>query len=1713
MTIEKNLPSYEALFGNLDFKQGDDARSVYSPAAYLTDLIQLLEEYFGSPNGASGGDGNQFDLDARRSDIKNILLDGDQTFTQIPYLDIVNALLQQKIESPNPTQDVLEVLKTRVYPLNLPVNYDYERFKKFLGYLNVREEEVQDLFSLTTDLDRQARSILGLSAEEVSYVLQDRSADEAAVQAAFNLAQNQNPNVNPTTAGTGAASTAALATVSQFLLTTALSGKELRELLFQNLSLTALNATNLPERMLAANFFINSGLGGFATLSADESALVWQPIPPPASQNGAGSQPEIPIAWFDRADRFIRLAKKTGYAFSDLDLVLRSCCGNQLSAQSLQVIALIKKLSAEHDLPVDVICAFFSDISTMGIGDLDEPRDLFNRTFNGRFAFLDKKYIPQSEYIPRRYLLSIGQTVANRLTLMNDILQDENKEFRVRLERALQITDADLVLIITKFRARAALDPTYTTSVGDTLQLPGLSLLYRMVKIADMLDLSLAEVFDLFDLLELDRTIRTANHFRISFPYPVQELNCYRIIDDPRTYAMEALWLVQILIAIASWMSTTDFSTADLKFIQTGNVSSAANAALANQFISMLDQMVQAFLPLALNAGTFVSDQYDARSSRVIYETVLAHQSLVSAQDNRIVRFAEDEAGRAAESALARLGTVTKNDFKGLNISGKMADKLYRNLVLFEYLNAEGEIVADKLPADVSGFSIASDFSASAGDLFNIIQSLAFTEQNTVMAQSGSDQPPDNQELALTLYPSDLVPLHLSQAQVNELQDNLAFNGYLDDQGNVTDPTFFTDDGNEATFEVNAPLTSVHARMVFDLFQQRMADFLHTPFKLDSSIFSTLTLSDAEVQDLVTNLKFNGYLDNAGMVIDKQLFFNLPRKKFQLAPEFYWHQGAVLGAIQAALETDRARYYHVDSASLADIAVEIVAEMCFDAVQALYLDDDGTISASQRDFFATPDNSATFDLGQYFTPDFNQAVFARLAAIGQWFDRYHVADKVFAALGLDADQVANLYDLLVQGGFLEIDHSIPAERYDYFLQTNNALKFSISRYDDYNKDIFFALQVVARDMQQRRDEIVAALKGVAANQLGSVMETLAGGFGIDSASIQIICGYLFYTPLSLAEVLLLPALSSVGPDGRVSALPGEYDFDRQLLRIAQFVQLAQKFQFGAGEVEVALDDLNLVEKFPENLVLPPGVTSIDALLPNLDGNIYLFTGNQYWTYSSATYALVENFPQNLATLSQLFAGLAHIDAAFLDPMGNAWLMSGTSYFIRKKGSMTWMPTERRWGLFENDFDQPAAALDAAFTNSDGASYLFCGDQFIRYSGESFTYVDPGFPKRIGGNWQAEIGAHLPDRFSASIDAGFESPDGQTVLFKDDKFVRFADADAIPQEQDVASFWGRVENIFADLTHLDAAYSDGQYVYFFLYDDVIRYGDQVENDQVRMDEGFPRRLASLLPAMPEEFAYGIDAVFKGADNNVYVFKNNQYLVLSPAMDQVLSQGDLASRWGLVRNNIQTTGQIDAAFTGLDGYTYLFSGDQYFRYSGRDYTRVDEGFPRSITTDWGGLQSVTSAFILDGQTYLFEKGQPYYLRYSTHNYAIPDATFPQQFDQQEYWNLPVSLVTAGFADPDAVLIGLDKATYLFKGNQCVAFDHLQRWWSQPQPLASKWRDLAFDHIDAAFTGLDGRTYLFSGQQFVRYSDPSYSMMEDLYPRNISTHWDWSQTPSPS
>ena len=130
---------------------------------------------------------------------------------------------------------------------------------------------------------------------------------------------------------------------------------------------------------------------------------------------------------------------------------------------------------------------------------------------------------------------------------------------------------------------------------------------------------------------------------------------------------------------------------------------------------------------------------------------------------------------------------------------------------------------------------------------------------------------------------------------------------------------------------------------------------------------------------------------------------------------------------------------------------------------------------------------------------------------------------------------------------------------------------------------------------------------------------------------------------------------------------------------------------------------------------------------------------------------------------------------------------------------------------------------------------------------------------------------------------------------------------------------------------------------------------------------------------------------------------------------------------------------------------------------------------------------------------------YVRYSTNDYTQIDENYPQQPNDNR-WNLPFSLVEEGatFHHIDAVFNSPDDKVYLFSDNKFIYFDNRQRWWSEPQYLATYWDSIPFQSVDAAFTGKDGKTYLFSGTEYLRYSGDNFNQVEDIYPNITDRYW---------
>lgn len=194
--LVKRYPKLESLFGSLDFCECEHCRSVLSPAAYLVDLLQFLdddplvwsnfltdwksrhggEEYQKYWNKKQGGSARTaaerkpYDaLMERRPDLAHLPLTCENTHTALPYIDLVNEILEYHVangklaaEAGHDTgsattaellaepQNILPVayqkLNGSLYPMNLPFDLWLETVRSFLGHFDVSHGELLEAF-------------------------------------------------------------------------------------------------------------------------------------------------------------------------------------------------------------------------------------------------------------------------------------------------------------------------------------------------------------------------------------------------------------------------------------------------------------------------------------------------------------------------------------------------------------------------------------------------------------------------------------------------------------------------------------------------------------------------------------------------------------------------------------------------------------------------------------------------------------------------------------------------------------------------------------------------------------------------------------------------------------------------------------------------------------------------------------------------------------------------------------------------------------------------------------------------------------------------------------------------------------------------------------------------------------------------------------------------------------------------------------------------------------------------------------------------------------------------------------------------------------------------------------------------------------------------------------------------------------------------------
>ncbi|MDH4471692.1 MAG: neuraminidase-like domain-containing protein [Fluviicola sp.] len=416
--VIRDIPSYEKLFGSLDSCDCGHCRSVYSATAYF---VELMHEFLGGKTNA-----NPFrELMERRPDLKFIRLTCENTETEIPYIDLVNEILETYIGfnqldeahvrdtsnftaqelGANPQFIVNEAhtqLRSAVYPLNMPFDLHLETAREYLQYLGSSRYEVmkhvaEKVADPAKETARLAES-LRLSVKEYELLTTQTfagtpvpPAELVSPHALYGYANNVGPLGHVDR----------IKRVSTFLERTAITYDELIALLqttFLNPKWHIVDYLQDPtiaddpiqnaerEAFKTANQALITGLDTTtivlrATLEAscdlNQTFIVYK------------NNSDLSNDAFAKINRFIRLWKKLGLTIEETDLMLCAFnATNDITPLAIKQIAHALLANHELKLPIEKLASLWSLMPMIG------KKSVYQRLFLNKAALkIDDMYL------------------------------------------------------------------------------------------------------------------------------------------------------------------------------------------------------------------------------------------------------------------------------------------------------------------------------------------------------------------------------------------------------------------------------------------------------------------------------------------------------------------------------------------------------------------------------------------------------------------------------------------------------------------------------------------------------------------------------------------------------------------------------------------------------------------------------------------------------------------------------------------------------------------------------------------------------------------------------------------------------------------------------------------------------------------------------------------------------------------------------------------------------------------------------------------------------------------------------------------------------------------------------------------------------------------------------------------------------------------------
>jgi Tc toxin complex TcA C-terminal TcB-binding domain/Neuraminidase-like domain/Salmonella virulence plasmid 28.1kDa A protein/Putative peptidoglycan binding domain len=442
-----DLPTWERLFGSANACTCEHCDSVFSPSAYLVAILKFLRD--------RGALGKLFD---RRRDIGTIELNCHNTNTTLPYVDLVNEVLEKFLVPSNVTYqtegeapalrvhpehldpDAYDLLETRVFPWTAPYSLWGAEARGYLEPLGVARHEIMDHLNTTPPLERDTTAWLPIATELLGLTTADQ---DILLDAAF-----RPPRWN-------GHSVAVLRTVQPLLDTARIGLLELRQLI----------GTRFVNHNGVLELDHTVGEGDDAELTCDLSQVQIRAL--------AGTH-------LQRVERFTRLRRKLGWKPHELDAVIVAL-GGEITEELLVNLAFLRQLYRRFRMPLLDLASWFADLDTHPwLGDDDQEH-------RSRYAsiFLNRTVGGEDE---------LAAFDLARLATGGEAIDDHE----AAILAGLQIITAEELALIRERRL-----------ADGVLNLANLSELYRVATMKRAMRLPVRELLDLIDLSGVDPFDRT----------------------------------------------------------------------------------------------------------------------------------------------------------------------------------------------------------------------------------------------------------------------------------------------------------------------------------------------------------------------------------------------------------------------------------------------------------------------------------------------------------------------------------------------------------------------------------------------------------------------------------------------------------------------------------------------------------------------------------------------------------------------------------------------------------------------------------------------------------------------------------------------------------------------------------------------------------------------------------------------------------------------------------------------------------------------------------------------------------------------------------------------------------------------------------------------------------------------------------------------------